>query len=65
MTIQHKVGTKWVKVTAKAVALNATTGAYSCVYTPAKKGSWRIQTGVAKTSLLASATSTWKTFKVD
>ena len=65
VTIQHKVGTKWVKVAAKSVTLNATTGAYSCVYAPAKKGSWRIQTGVAKTSLLAPATSTWKTFKVD
>ena len=64
VTIQHKVGTKWVKVTAKSVALNAAS-AYSCAYTPAKKGSWRIQTGVAKTSLLATATSTWKTFKVD
>jgi hypothetical protein len=64
VTFQHKVGSKWVKVAAKPVALNATSGAYSIKYTPAKKGSWRIQTSVAKTSLLAPAMSTWKTFKV-
>lgn len=65
VTIQRKVGTKWVKVTAKAATLNATTGAYSCTYKPTKKGAWRIQTSVAKSSLLAAATSTWKTFKVN
>jgi hypothetical protein len=64
MTFQRKVGVKWVKVTAKTATINATSGAYKSTYKPSKKGSWRVQVSVAKTTAYAAAATSWKTFKV-
>lgn len=64
VTIQRKVGTKWVKAITKAVTINATSGKYSLAYKCTKKGSYRVQVSVAAAPAASAAKSTWKTFKV-
>ena len=64
ITIQRKVGTKWVKAKTVVRPVNATSGAYSYVYKPLKKGAYRVKTSVAKTALFTTATTAYKTFKV-
>jgi hypothetical protein len=64
LTLQRKVGGKWVKVTTKTAPVNATSGAFSCVCKPAKKGAYRMQATVAGTTAYAKATSAWRSFTV-
>ena len=64
VAIQRKVGTKWVKAKTVVRTVNATSGAYSYVYKPLKKGAYRVKTTVAKTALFTTATTAYKTFKV-
>ena len=64
VTLQRKVGAKWVKMKAAAVMSNAAGGAYSYKYKVAKKGTWRVQTAAAKTADFSAAATAWKTFKV-
>ncbi len=65
VTIQRKVGKKWVNVKTAARTINATSGAYSYTYKPTKTGSYRVKTSVAKTTLFGSAATLWKSFKVN
>ena len=62
--IQRKSGSKWVKVTTKTANINAATGAYSYTYKPTKKGSYRVQTSVAKTAAYTTVVTGWKMFAV-
>jgi hypothetical protein len=64
VAIQRKVGAKWVKAKTVACTVNATSGAYSYVYKPLKKGAYRVKTSIAKTATYASATTAYKAFKV-
>jgi hypothetical protein len=64
LTIQRKVGAKWVKAKTVVRTVNATSGAYSYVYKPLKKGAYRVKTTVAKTAVYTTATTAYKTFKV-
>ena len=60
ITVQRKVSGTWKTVTTKARTANATSGAYSWTYKPTKKGSYRIQTSVAKSTYYTSAASPWR-----
>ena len=40
------------------------TGAFSWKHKPAKRGSYRLQASVAKTTKTAAAATKWRTFKV-
>ena len=64
VTLQRKVGTKWVKMKVVSRTSNATSGAYSYKYKVTRKGSWRVKTAAAKTAAYTSATTAWKTFRV-
>ena len=64
LTIQRKVGAKWVAAKTVARPMNATSGAYSYGYKATKAGSYRVKTSVAKTALFTAATTAYKTFKV-
>jgi hypothetical protein len=64
ITVQRKVNGAWKTVTTKSRSANATSGAYSWTYKPTKKGSYRWQTSVAKSTYYTAATSTWKTCTV-
>ena len=63
-TFQRKVGTKWTKVGTASAAINATSGAYSISYKPAKKGSWRVEVKTPASVPFLPKTSVWKTFTV-
>ncbi len=52
--IQKKVGTKWVKVTKKTAAPNATSYVWTVTYKPARKGTYR---AIASVPAVASTTS--------
>ena len=64
ITLQRKVGTKWVKMKVLTRTSNATSGAYSAKYKVTKKGAWRVMSKAAKTATYTAAKTTWKTFKV-
>jgi hypothetical protein len=63
LTVQRKVSTKWVKVTSSSRTLTAT-AAYSWLYKPGRKGTYRMQAKIAGTADFPAATSVWKTFRV-
>ena len=63
LTVQKRTSTKWAKAKTAFATIGAT-GAYSWKYKPTKKGTYRVQAKIAKTSAHASATSKWITFKV-
>jgi hypothetical protein len=63
LTVQRKKGTKWV--TLKPVTRSSSAaGAYNWKYKPGKRGSYRLQAAVAKTTKTAGVTTKWRTFKV-
>ena len=63
LTVQLKKGTRWV--TLKPVTrLSNSTGAFSWKYKPGKRGSYRLQASVARTTKTAGAATKWGTFKV-
>jgi len=62
MTLQRK-GRKWVTVK-RVTRTSSAKGAYSWKYRPAKRGSYRLQATVAKTTKTAAAATKWRTFKV-
>jgi hypothetical protein len=63
LTVQRKKGTRWV--TLKSVTRSSSaTGAFSWKYKPGKRGSYRLQAAVAKTTKTAGAATKWRTFKV-
>ena len=63
LTVQRKRGTKWV--TLKPVTrTSSSTGAYSWKYKPGKRGNYRLQAAVAKTTKTAGAATKWRMFKV-
>lgn len=64
VVIQRKVGARWVNAKTVARTINATSGAYSYSYKPQKRGSYRVKTSVAKTTLYTAATTSYKSFKV-
>lgn len=64
VTIQRKVGTKWVYAKRVARTINATSGAYSYTYKPLRRGSYRVKTSVAKTARYTAAATAYKSFKV-
>ena len=53
----------YVKLTTKTGLLK-TGSAYSIVYKPTKRGSYRIQASIAKSAKHTAATSVWRAFKV-
>jgi hypothetical protein len=63
IAIQRRSGSKWVTVKTASRTLGITTGACSYSYRPAKTGTYRVKTSVAKTAAFLAATAT-KTFKV-
>ena len=63
LTVQRKQGGKWLKVTSLTPTISAK-GAYSAIYKPAKKGSYRIEATIAKTATNAAAATKWRAFKV-
>jgi Ice-binding-like len=62
ITVQRKSGGKWIKVKSVMRTIR-TNGTYSWKYTPAKSGTYRMRTTIAKTSTNASAASKWHGFK--
>ncbi len=63
ITVQRKVGTKWVKV--KVVSrLTSPTGAYSWKFKPAKRGTYRFRTSLAATTLHTAAKTPFRALKV-
>jgi hypothetical protein len=63
--IQKKKGTKWVRVKPPvSKATNATTGAYSLKFKPSTRGTYRMQSSIAKTALHTAAKSPFRSFKV-
>ena len=64
ITLQRKVGAKWVKMKVLSPTSNATTGAYSAKYKVTKKGAWRVMSKAAATATYKGAQTTWKFFKV-
>ena len=63
LTAQLKKGAKWVKARTCS-ALITSTGAFGWKYKPAKKGVYRMQGSIAKTSTHAAVTTKWLAFKV-
>lgn len=63
ITIQRKVSGTWRTVTTKSRTTSAS-GAYSTTYKPTKKGAYRMQTSVAKTTKYAASKSPYRTFTV-
>jgi photosystem II stability/assembly factor-like uncharacterized protein len=62
LTVQRK-GRKWVTV--KTVTRpSSVKGTYSWKYKLAKRGSYRLQATIAKTTKTAAAATTWRTFRV-
>ena len=64
VTIQRKVGTKWVNARVIARTINATCGAYSYPYKATKKGSYHVKVTTAKNATFAAGASAQKNFKV-
>ena len=64
LTIQRKVGAKWVAAKTVTRRMNATSGAYSYGYKPTRTGTYRVRTSVVKTALYTATTTAYKTFKV-
>jgi len=63
LTVERKQHGKWLKVTSLARTIGAG-GAYSWIYKPAKKGSYRTEATIAKTATQTAAATTWRTFTV-
>ena len=63
LSVQRKRVRRWVTVTTVQRTIS-TTGAYSWRYKPARRGSYRVRTTIAKTTKTAAAATTWRTFKV-
>jgi hypothetical protein len=63
LTAQQKKGSKWVKLKSAMCKIGAK-GAYVWKYKPAKKGAYRLQATIAKTTMNTAATTKWLTFKV-
>ena len=62
ITVQKKSSGKWMKVKSVMRTIRAN-GAYSWNYKPAKSGTYRMRTTIAKTSTHASAATKWRGFK--
>ena len=63
LSVQRLKVRRWVAVTTVPRTIG-TTGAYSWKYKPARRGSYRLKTTIAKTTKTAAAATTWRTFKV-
>jgi len=63
LAVQLKKGATWVKVKTVSATI-IFTGTYSWKYKPAKKGAYRMQATIAKTTAHAAATTKWLRFKV-
>jgi hypothetical protein len=63
LTVQKKSGSKWIK-TKSVVRTTSASGAYSWNYKPAKTGTYRMRTTVAKTAAHTAATTPYRMFKV-
>jgi photosystem II stability/assembly factor-like uncharacterized protein len=63
LTVQKKRGHKWVTVKAVKRTIGHS-GAYSWKYKPAKRGSYRLQATIGKTTTTTAATTKWLSFKV-
>ena len=63
LTVQKKRGHKWVTVKAVKRTIGHN-GAYSWKYKPAKRGSYRLQATLGKTTTTTAVTTKWSSFKV-
>jgi photosystem II stability/assembly factor-like uncharacterized protein len=63
LKVQKRKGHKWVALKTVKRTIGHS-GAYSWKYKLAKRGSYRIQTSIAKTAMHAAATTKWLAFKV-
>jgi hypothetical protein len=62
ITVQKKIGGKWMKIKSVMRTIRAN-GAYGWNYKPAKSGTYRMRTTIARTSTHASAATPWRGFR--